>query len=161
MKAGGLQTEHNYPYCCGTGACFPCDAPGTNFQNCGPPPPSCNATQNQCGPFVPAASITDWTAITSDEQQIAAQLVARGPLSVLLDASWLSQYSSGIFNPGAWCSKTELDHAVLLTGYGVQNGTAYWVVKNSWGTGWGMKGCHLLCSALPGQVAHSPPLLSV
>jgi len=139
ISVGGIQSEAKYPYCCGTGACYPCYAPGTNVQNCGPPPTYCNISQNQCGPFTPAATISSWTAISSDETQIAAQLISRGPLSVLLDATWLQFYSKGIFDPSL-CSTTELDHAVLITGFGALNGTDYWVVKNSWSKDWGMSG---------------------
>lgn len=95
--------------------------------------------------------------INSSEDQIAAQLISRGPLSVLLDASLLSFYHSGVWDP-VLCSKTSLDHAVLLVGYGVESGLfgkkPYWIVKNSWGTKWGEKGyfriavcdgCECLC----------------
>lgn len=64
-----------------------------------------------------------------------------GPVSTLIDASNLQKYSSGIVN-GEHCGNTQenLNQAVLVVGYGSDNGTDYWIVKNSWGREWGEKG---------------------
>ena len=35
---------------------------------------------------------------------------------------------------------TTIDHAVQLVGYGTDGGVDYWLVRNSWGTGWGEEG---------------------
>ena len=66
--------------------------------------------------------------------------VAKQPISVLIEAdrSVLQQYTGGIFNSSA-CG-TNLDHATLVVGYGSENGTEYWIMKNSWGSGWGESG---------------------
>jgi len=56
------------------------------------------------------------------------------PVSIALDASGgFQSYKSGVFSGP--CG-TRLNHAVLAVGYNSQ----YWMVKNSWGTGWGSSG---------------------
>jgi len=66
--------------------------------------------------------------------------VARiGPMNVSVDASSWSAYDSGIFNG---CSQIDpdLDHGVVLMGYGSENGQGYWLVRNSWSPNWGEQG---------------------
>lgn len=150
IGAGGVPSEAADPYCAGTGDCYPCMNGPVSL--CGPPPPNCNKTiTQQCAYQVPSASISAWSAVSTDEEQIAATLVAQGPLSVLLDASQLQYYKSGVWNghidslsPALGCKPSNLDHAVLLVGYGVDSSTGadvpFWTVKNSWGADWGEDG---------------------
>lgn len=55
-----------------------------------------------------------------------------------MNASGLFYYKRGVYSPKK-CNPDNLDHAVLLTGYGVDedSGMDYWIVKNSWGEKWG------------------------
>jgi len=66
--------------------------------------------------------------------------VAKQPISVLIEAdkSVFQMYRNGIFD-SASCG-TNLDHATLVVGYGEENGKEFWIMKNSWGTGWGESG---------------------
>jgi len=63
-----------------------------------------------------------------------------GPVSVLVEAdqSVFQFYHSGVVSSPA-CG-TQIDHAILATGYGTQGGQDYYNVKNSWGASWGDKG---------------------
>jgi len=66
-------------------------------------------------------------------------LYKSGPVVVSVAASsdW-SLYSTGVMDsckPGA-----VINHAVVLTGFGVESGTRYWQIQNSWGPSWGEDG---------------------
>ncbi len=50
---------------------------------------------------------------------------------------------SGVYyEKGCFSSQSLLNHAVLVVGYGPTNGTdlPYYLIKNSWGPGWGDNG---------------------
>jgi C1A family cysteine protease len=65
--------------------------------------------------------------------------VAQKVVSVAIDAYGIMSYTSGIFNGP--CG-VQLNHGVAAVGYGTDSasGTLYWIVRNSWGTGWGEQG---------------------
>jgi len=66
--------------------------------------------------------------------------IARGPVSVAIEADTMvfQFYSKGVLTSTA-CG-TNLDHGVLAVGYGNDGKNDYFMVKNSWGQGWGQKG---------------------
>ncbi|KAB1252144.1 Cathepsin L1 [Camelus dromedarius] len=92
-----------------------------------------------------AANDTGFMDIPKEEKALLNAVASVGPISVGIDASLTSFqfYKKGIYyDPD--CSTENLDHGVLLVGYGFEgqgtNNDKYWLVKNSWGEGWGMKG---------------------
>lgn len=75
-----------------------------------------------------------------NNEEALLQAVSQQPVSVRIEASGapFRHYSDGIFD--GECG-TDLHHAVTIVGYGMsEEGTKYWVVKNSWGQNWGKGG---------------------
>lgn len=87
------------------------------------------------------AFISGWKSVSQDEGQIAAALMKYGPLAIGINAGPMQFYSGGIAHPSRFsCDPTALDHGVAIVGFGTQGGEKFWIIRNSWGAGWGEDG---------------------
>jgi C1A family cysteine protease len=67
----------------------------------------------------------------------AKSAVAGGPVAVYVQAqSGFMSYGGGIFD--GYCGQD--DHVVTVVGWGSARGVEYWIIRNSWGSGWGEHG---------------------
>jgi len=80
----------------------------------------------------------------SEHVQIKQELVAGGPMVLSFEPKEdFMYYKGGVYKSGPnqihqeW---EQVDHAVLLIGYGNENGNKYWQLQNSWGNDWGEDG---------------------
>jgi len=84
-----------------------------------------------------AAKVTSWEYVGKGDESAMKQYVgSTGPLSVCVAAGTWHSYKSGILTS---CDNN-VDHCVQLVGYGEEDSTPYWKVRNSWNTNFGEAG---------------------
>lgn len=90
-------------------------------------------------PFKNDAHFAKQSYSLNSVNDMMSDLVTNGPITVAFDVyeDFLS-YTSGVYQhkTGQYLG----GHAVELIGYGTENGTPYWLIKNSWNTSWGANG---------------------
>jgi len=113
----GIDTEDSYPYM--------------------KRPTNCAFNKTSVG-----ATLINFTKVIQCDEGDLQRNVNLGPTSVSINANLDSFhfYTSGIYSDSQ-CGQWAIDHAVLTVGWGKSDtGEEYWIVKNSWGLEWGMKG---------------------
>ena len=98
------------------------------------------AEQSTCVPCESVSYFSECFNVNPNDQVSLKVAVTMQPVSVAIDANsyYFQSYSSGILTSEE-CG-TDLDHAVLVVGYGQEGDIPYWLVKNSWGETWGEGG---------------------
>ena len=101
-----------------------------------------------CTP-VSGTKVQSYVDVTPNSDTAMMTALTVGPLSIAIEADQKSyqMYHSGIYSDYEGCnanSKTKgvdslpnIDHAVVLVGYGSENGQDYYILRNSWGVEWG------------------------
>jgi cathepsin X len=81
--------------------------------------------------------VEEWGNVTGAEN-MTLEIAAHGPITVSIAVT--AGFEAWKPADGVFCdatNATEVDHAVSIVGYGVEDGQDYWLVRNSWGTYWG------------------------
>ena len=121
LMTSGQMLESDYPYTSTAGVSGACQ-------------------YNSAKTYGNTASPTDYVEVGATTADIKSALNV-GPLSVAIAANtfYFQFYSGGVLTD-AKCGTT-IDHAVVAVGYGTDPTYGdYYLVRNSWGTGWGMSG---------------------
>jgi len=111
VSENGIPTESDYPY---------------------------TGRDGQCNRYESAFTVSGFTDVPQNSPQQMKAALNNQPVSVAVAVNNKFQfYSSGVFNKK--CGD-QINHGVLAVGYGSENGSDFWLVKNSWGPQWGEKG---------------------
>ncbi|GMP72169.1 hypothetical protein CsSME_00030291 [Camellia sinensis var. sinensis] len=117
ISNGGIDTEADYPYTGEDG--------------------NCNTTKEKTY----YVTIDGYEDVEEDETALFCA-VLKQPISVGIDGSAIDfqLYTGGIYDGDCSGDPNDIDHAVLIVGYGSDGDDQYWIIKNSWGTTWGISG---------------------
>ncbi|NXN94851.1 CATS protein, partial [Rhinopomastus cyanomelas] len=112
----GIDSDESYPYTAQNGTCH------------------YNASER-------AATCSEYVELPYGDEEALKDTVANvGPVSVAIDAAQPTffLYRSGVYDDPQ-CTQ-EVNHGVVIIGYGTLNEKDYWLVKNSWGSQFGDEG---------------------
>jgi cathepsin B len=149
VRDNGIVSDDCYPYTSGSGQTGTC-----RVQEGG----KCTDGKTTAVKYY----ISDYTYPLGTVQAIKTELYNNGPVETGFNVYQdFMSYRGGIYK-----KKSNVlmgGHAVKIVGWGVEGGTEYWVVANSWGSTWGEKGHFRMavgnCCNFEAQTITGTPLL--
>ena len=150
-KNGGIASEADYPLCSGTKAKCPGSSKKEKKNGRCDKAKEAKVSAVIVGGYQVSGGVKhgqcDWCAanpLAVDEEQMKAHLVRGGPMTIAINSKFFDNYKKGVMKPAASKCKgnspNDLDHQVLIVGYGTDDGQDYWRIKNSWNAKWGEAG---------------------
>lgn len=119
-KSGGLCSEADYPYQASQGTC---DTTCTDVEG---------------------SIVSTFIDVPPGDEKALVSAIAMQPISIAIEASQFvfQFYKTGVLTDDSCGSRGTIDHGVLAVGYGtdLDSQAPYFLVKNSWGDGWGENG---------------------
>ena len=114
----------------------------------------CQNTSGQLLSFNSTLTLQYRQLPTENEQYMKEILYGQGPIYVYYNAGKregndsifhqasikFDHYASGVYDVPGCPTNENLNHALVVVGYGTENGVDFWKVKNSWGAAWGDAG---------------------
>lgn len=81
--------------------------------------------------------VSSWGVLDKGEEAMISEIYNRGPIvcGIACPENFTYNYHAGVWKDDK--KDKDVDHDVEVVGWGEENGTKYWLVRNSWGTFWG------------------------
>lgn len=118
----GIFEEFQYPYMSYDGTDYDCNTAKAGFLS------------------NPKGTINGYVHLPNNNYTALMNAVATaGPIAINVDASTWHAYEGGVFD-GCNQANPDVNHVVVMVGYGEENGQKYWLVRNSWSPSYGEGG---------------------
>ncbi|KAA0068045.1 vignain-like [Cucumis melo var. makuwa] len=117
MENDGVTAEDNYPYFEGDGYC------------------------RRRGGYKERVTIDGYENVPRNNEHALMKAVAHQPVAVAIASGGFDFkfYGQGMFTEENFCGYN-IDHTVVVVGYGTDEDGDYWIIRNQYGTQWGMNG---------------------
>ena len=138
IDSNGLHSSKDYPYIAVNGECMSnCCSEYNNYikEN------NIDLPMKKIHRKVPGSKLYEYRFMNPESVDDIKKSLQNGPIAIALDAnSFLFRfYESGVIDLDPEYSN-RLNHAVMLVGFGEDEGGEHWIIQNSWGSGWGDNG---------------------